>query len=78
MPWTWEEIQRHWLGESQSPETPAIIVEAFNRVDAAFGRPWIEATRSMDGVPIASRTRLTTRSLHGCCVAEARDSEVEP
>lgn len=63
MPWTWEEIQREWLGESQSPETPSIIVEAFNRVDAAFGRPWIEATRSMDGVP--SQGSLTVLHIMG-------------
>jgi hypothetical protein len=63
MPWTWEEIQREWLGESQSPETPSIIVEAFNRVDVAFGRPWIEATRSMDGVP--SQGSLTVLHIMG-------------
>jgi hypothetical protein len=51
MAWTWEEIEREWLGESQSPDTPSIIVDAFNRVDAAFGRPWIEASRSASGVP---------------------------
>jgi hypothetical protein len=50
MVWTWEELEREWLGESQSPGTPSIIVDAFNRVNAAFGRPWIEATRSMGGV----------------------------
>jgi len=63
MPWTWEEIQHEWLGGSQSPATPSIIVEAFNRVDAAFGRPWIEATRSLGGV--TSQGSLTVLHVMG-------------
>jgi len=50
MAWTWEEIKREWLGESQPPDAPSIIVDAFSRVDAAFGGPWIEATRSTGGI----------------------------
>jgi hypothetical protein len=63
MAWTWEEIEREWLGESESPDTPSIIVEAFNRVDAAFGRPWIEASRSAGGV--ASQGSLTVLHIMG-------------
>jgi hypothetical protein len=51
MAWTWDEIEREWLGDSQSPDTPSIVVDAFNQVDAAFGRSWIEATRSSDEMP---------------------------
>jgi len=63
MAWTWEEIEGEWLGESQSPDTPSIIVDAFNRVDAAFGRPWIDATRSTGGV--ATQGSLTVLHITG-------------
>jgi hypothetical protein len=61
MAWAWEEIEHEWLGESQSPDTPSIIVDAFNRVDAAFGRSWIEATRSAGEV--ASQGSLTVLAI---------------
>ncbi len=44
MPWTWEEIEAVWLGGGTA-YTPEAVVEAFNRVEATFGREWMEAGR---------------------------------
>jgi hypothetical protein len=47
--WTWEEIERDWLGGGRLALTPEIIVAAFNSVTATFGRRWIEDTRESAG-----------------------------
>jgi hypothetical protein len=47
--WSWEEIDGDWLQGAQIALDPEAVVEAFNRVDALFGRGWIEATRLQRG-----------------------------
>jgi hypothetical protein len=49
MPWSWEEIERDWLAGSVVADVPDVVVEAFNRVEARFGREWIEASRQHEG-----------------------------
>ena len=45
MPWTWKQIEQDWLHDGRVATEPSIVVEAFERVEAAFGRDWIEQSR---------------------------------
>ncbi len=49
MTWLWKEIEEDWLAGSALAQPPEVIVEAFERVEAHFGRPWIEASRMHEG-----------------------------
>jgi len=49
MPWSWDEIQRDWLVGTVIAADPAEVVDAFNRVELAFGREWIESSRRRSG-----------------------------
>lgn len=49
MTWFWKEIEEDWLAGSALALPPEVIVEAFERVEAHFGRPWIEASRMHEG-----------------------------
>lgn len=43
MPWSWDVINREWLGGDTLAVAPADVVEAFNRVEAFFGPAWLQA-----------------------------------
>jgi hypothetical protein len=45
MPWTWKQIEQDWLHDGRVATEPSVVVEAFERVEAAFGRDWIEQSR---------------------------------
>jgi hypothetical protein len=49
VPWEWEEIEREWLAGSAVSASPAEVVDAFDRVEAMFGRDWITASREQAG-----------------------------
>jgi hypothetical protein len=49
--WTWEEIERKWLGgPARLADEPAFVVAAFEKVESHFGRNWMEADRTIGGV----------------------------
>src|SRR6266704_2829029 len=50
--YTWQEIEQEWLGGGLAT-TPDEVLTAFNEVASRFGREWVEATRTRNG--IASR-----------------------
>ena len=47
MTWTYGEIEREWGAASS---TPALVVEAFERVERVLGREWMDATRIRSGM----------------------------
>jgi hypothetical protein len=49
LPWTWEQIERDWLPCGGLAHSADEVVESFNRVEAAFGREWIEQSRMHSG-----------------------------
>lgn len=53
MPWSWEEIQRDWLGNGQVAVDPPQVVSAFDAVERVFGRPWIDARRFRNGLVVS-------------------------
>ena len=79
MSYTWAEIEQAWLG---GPASLALneeeVVAAFNRVEEAFGRDWMEATRTSPGArstgvgPVLAivSTGQWLESLHGVNDAE--------
>jgi hypothetical protein len=59
MAYTWEEIEQDWLeGSSGLAASADEALVAFNEVAARFGRDWVEATRTRNGV--ASRGMAPT------------------
>jgi len=50
MLWTWDEIERNWLGGGLIAYPPDAVVDVFNRVEAVFGRDWLEASRDYGDV----------------------------
>jgi hypothetical protein len=50
MPWTWKQIEQDWLLDGRVAPDPSIVVEAFERVEATFGRDWIEESRTLPTV----------------------------
>lgn len=50
MPWTWKQIEQDWLLDGRVAPNPSIVVEAFERVEATFGRDWIEQSRTLPTV----------------------------
>ena len=52
MSYTWQEIEQDWLGGSGVglAASPDEILSAFNEVAGRFGREWIEATRTKNGI----------------------------
>jgi len=50
--WTWEEISTDWLAGNLLAIPPADTVAAFNTVDKALGRAWMEASRTHSGVQV--------------------------
>jgi hypothetical protein len=42
MTWTWKEIEDDWLSPGQVEYEPERLVEAFDRVEEAFGRKWFD------------------------------------
>jgi hypothetical protein len=50
MPWTWKQIEQDWLLDGRVAVDPSTVVEAFERVEAAFGRDWIEQSRTLSPV----------------------------
>ena len=64
LPYTWDEIEREWLTGGALALPPDLVLNAFDRVEAAFGREWIEATRRTDsGVATGSHTTLLVAHL---------------
>jgi hypothetical protein len=53
LPWTWEQIERDWLPGGGLARSADEVVESFNRVEAAFGREWIERSRMHSGAPVS-------------------------
>src|SRR5438067_974535 len=49
MTWLWKEIEEDWLAGGALAQPSEVIVEAFDRVEAHFGRPWMEASRMYEG-----------------------------
>ena len=45
MTWTWEAIERDWLGGSHVVAPPDEVATAFNLVEELLGSPWLEAQR---------------------------------
>ena len=45
MAWTWKQIEQDWLAGGRVASEPSAVVEAFERVEAVFGRDWIEQSR---------------------------------
>jgi hypothetical protein len=45
MAWTWKQIEQDWLADGRVATEPSAVVEAFERVETAFGREWIEQSR---------------------------------
>jgi hypothetical protein len=53
MTYAWQEIERDWLGGSGGlARTPEEVTSAFNEVASRFGRDWVEASRTRNGVAI--------------------------
>ena len=50
MSWTWKQIEEDWLLDGRVAPDPSTVVEAFDRVEAAFGRAWIEHSRTLPRV----------------------------
>src|SRR5512132_976017 len=50
MPWTWKQIEQDWLLDGRVAPDPSTVVEAFERVEAAFGRDWIEQSPTLPSV----------------------------
>jgi hypothetical protein len=49
--YTWQEIEHDWLGGSSGlAAPPGEVHSAFNEVASRFGREWVEATRTRNGV----------------------------
>lgn len=85
--YTWQEIEQEWLGGvSGLAASPDEVLSAFNAVAARFGREWVEATRTRNGV--ASRGAIATlyivtmarllRSLDGATNAAGLLEKVRP
>jgi hypothetical protein len=52
MSYTWQEIEQDWLGGGGGlAASPDEVLSAFNEVAGRFGREWVEATRTRNGVP---------------------------
>jgi hypothetical protein len=73
--WTWEVIERDWLGGGQLADEPDVVVAAFNRVRAEFGDDWIEATRTRErargalptlNVVVLGKQLVHLDGAHGC------------
>ncbi len=47
--WTWEDIEREWLGGSRIAYTAQEAVEAFNLVERTLGRSWMKEYNSSGG-----------------------------
>jgi hypothetical protein len=47
--WTWELIEREWLGGTRIAVSDSAIVEAFNRVESMLGPGWILRCRGLSG-----------------------------
>ncbi len=60
MPWKWEDIKSDWLAGGRLALAPEDVVDAFNRVERAFGRDWIKSSRMSYGSP----ARGTAPTLH--------------
>jgi len=45
MAWTWKQIEQDWLADGRVATEPSAAVEAFERVEAVFGRDCIEQSR---------------------------------
>jgi len=45
MAWTWKRIEQDWLAGGRVAAEPSAVVAAFERVETAFGRDWIEQSR---------------------------------
>jgi len=45
MAWTWKQIEQDWLAGGRVATEPSAVIEAFERVEAVFGRDWIEQSR---------------------------------
>jgi len=51
MTYTWQEIEQDWLGGGSGlAASPDEVLSAFNEVAARFGRDWVEATRTRNGI----------------------------
>src|SRR5262245_47896069 len=50
--WTWDEISTDWLAGGLLAIPPTGVVAAFNTVDQALGRAWIEASRIHSAVQV--------------------------
>jgi hypothetical protein len=51
MTYTWPEIEQDWLGGSSGlARKPEKVTSAFNEIASRFGRDWVEASRTRNGV----------------------------
>ena len=41
MPWTWDDVKREWLGDSQIAYSQAELVDGFNQAEEFFGPDWV-------------------------------------
>src|SRR5512133_600157 len=60
MPCTWKQIEQDWLLDGRVAIDPSTVVEAFERVEAAFGRDWIEQSRTLPPVVPKGAPRKVT------------------
>src|SRR5262245_59352934 len=47
--WTWEQIEREWLGGGKIAVSPEEAVAAFDRVETLLGADWIKGSRGLTG-----------------------------
>ena len=65
MSWTWKQIEQDWLLDGRVAPDPSTVVEAFERVEGAFGRDWIEQSRTLPlMVPKGSPAQTTDRGVY--------------
>lgn len=59
MTYTWEEIQRDWIGATEvsaPPEMIAAILAAFETAERVLGRDHVESYRSVPGLTVTGAT----------------------
>jgi hypothetical protein len=63
MAWAWEEITGDWLGDGRLAYLRDVIVNAFETVEARFGRQWLEDSRRDSGARQPTRGTSPTRGV---------------
>src|SRR5438105_8284181 len=52
MAWTWEDIQRQWLGDGRVGYAPDEAVAAFNLVERTLGLEWMRTHNTAGGAAV--------------------------